>query len=98
MCGGEVATCGSNQPAATERLGEHPLTTEARRRRLPAGDQIFGLVDPAKLEQRLDVLAAPPPQVRLIPAARVGCPLGADELDESRRRAPTPQVAHCQDR
>ena len=55
----DVSAGGGDEAAAPRDMREHPLAAEPRRVRLPGVDDAHCLVDPAELEQRLDVVGGP---------------------------------------
>ena len=55
----DVALGGGHETAAPRHVREHPVAAEPRRIRLPGVEDAHRLVDPAELEQRLDVVGGP---------------------------------------
>ena len=73
-------TCASTRVAA-----------EPRRVRLPEVEDADRLVDPAELEQRLDVVGRPRARVRRAPPERRRLPVGLAEAVDGRRRVSAPE-------
>ena len=91
---------GGDEAAAARHVREHPLAADPRRVRLPGVEDPHGVVDPAELEQRLDVVGAPPADARLAPAERRGLPVGLVEPLGGRGASPlqsatSPRTAMC---
>ena len=79
-------------------MREHPLATEPRRVGLPDVEDSNGVVDPAELEEHLEVIAAPPTDARLPPPECRCLAVGLAEPLLGRRCVSAPEGDEPQDR
>ena len=89
---------GGDETAASRHVREHPLAADPRRVRLPGVEDAHRVVDPAELEEQLDVVGAPPADARLAPPERRGLPVGLAEPLRGRGRVSAPERDEPQDR
>src|SRR5207247_8280634 len=89
---------GGGEAAAARHVCEHPFTTEPRRIPFPDVEDSNGVVDPAELEENLDVVAAPPADARLTPPESRGLPVGLAQPLHGRGRVAARERDESEDR
>ena len=89
---------GGDETAAARHVREHPLTAEPRRVSLPDLEDPNGVVDPAELEEQLDVVGTPPANARLTPSEPLGLLVRLAEPHRGRGPVSAPEFDETQDR
>jgi hypothetical protein len=82
----DLSLRGGDETPAARDVGEHPFALDPYRVRLPRVEDLDRVVDSPELEQKLDAVAGPPADARLVPAHCRRVPVGLVEPGVCRRQ------------